>query len=138
MMMRDLVRAGAAGGVLMCGLAGLAAPAQAPGFAALKGLERGQWQLREASGTSRSICLGDPVSLFQQRHRGAECDRLVLENGPNRATVSYTCPGAGRGRTTITVETPRLVRIQSQGLEEGAPFDLDIEGRKTGTCAAAN
>ncbi|MGK6319229.1 DUF3617 domain-containing protein [Sphingomonas sp. DT-204] len=137
-MVRNLVRTGLAGGLLMCGLAGMAAPAQAPGFAALKGLEHGQWQLREASGVSRSVCLRDPASLFQQRHRGAECSRLVIENGPNRATVSYTCPGTGRGRTTITVETPRLVRIQSQGLEEGAPFDLDIEGRKVGACPIGN
>ena len=39
-------------------------------------------------------------------------------------TVNYSCPGAGRGRTTIRFETPRLVQIDSQGLDHGAPFAL--------------
>jgi hypothetical protein len=129
-----LARAVVAGCVLAGGIAALAAPAQAPGFPALSGLERGQWQLREQGGASRSVCLGDPTSLFQQRHRGVQCSRFVIDNGATSATVHYTCPGAGHGRTTITVETPRLVRIESQGLDGGAPFAFEVEGRRTGAC----
>ena len=50
-------------------------------------------------------------------------------------TVNYTCPGIGRGRTTIRVETPRLVQIDSQGLDRGAPFALRAEARRIGPCA---
>ena len=39
-------------------------------------------------------------------------------------TVNYVCPGMGRGRTILRVETPRLVQIDSQGLHNGAPFAL--------------
>lgn len=130
------IRAVAAAALAGWAVAALATPAQAPGFAALAGLERGQWQLREAGGPSRSVCLGDPATLFQQRHRGAQCSRLVIENTPTTATVGYTCPGTGHGRTAITVETPRLIRIESQGLESGAPFALEVEGRYVGACAA--
>ena len=137
MALHNVVRAIVAGGVLVSS-AGLAAPAQAPTFVALNGLEHGQWELRETGGTNRAVCLGDPTSLFQQRHRGVQCSRFVIENGATSATVHYTCPGAGHGRTTITVETPRLIRIESQGLDAGAPFSFEMEGRRVGACTPAN
>ena len=51
------------------------------------------------------------------------------------ATIRYTCPGRGHGLTTITVESGTVVRLQTQGLFHGAPFDLDYEGRWQGRCA---
>lgn len=127
---------------MMVGLAlaaaasGWAAPAQAPGFVALAKLERGQWTLREGAGERRSMCISDPTVLLQIRNRGAGCSRFVIDNSPTSATIHYTCPGAGHGRTTIRVETPRLVRIETQGLDGGAPFDLEIEARRIGSCGA--
>ena len=44
-------------------------------------------------------------------------------------TVNYSCPGVGRGRTEIRFETPRLIQIDSQGLDRGAPFALRAEAR---------
>jgi hypothetical protein len=48
--------------------------------------------------------------------------------------VHYTCPGAGHGRTTVRVETPRLVQIESQGMARNEPFAIRLEGRRTGNC----
>lgn len=127
------VRPALAGVLLMVGLTS-AAPAQAPRFAALSHVQPGQWDLQEASGARHSLCVRDPASLFQLRHRDAQCSRFVIDNGPGSATVHYTCPGAGYGRTTITVETPRLLKIVSSGIEGGAPFDIDAEARRTGIC----
>lgn len=129
-------RAVAAGMVATAALA-VAAPAQAPGFVALSALQRGEWQLREVGGATRSLCLTDPAALFQQRHRGAQCSRFVIENGATSATVHYTCPGTGHARTTVEVATPRSVHVSSQGLEGGMPFDIEIEARRTGACAIA-
>lgn len=110
------------------------AAAQAPGFVAFSSVERGQWQLRESGGAARSVCVSDPAVFFQLRGRGGSCSRFVVENAPTSATVHYTCPGSGHGRTSIAVETPRLLRIDSQGIDAGAPFALEIEARRTGTC----
>lgn len=118
------------------GAAALASPAQAPRFAALDTMQHGLWQLREAGAATRSICVRDPVALFQLRNRGAQCSRFVIENEATKATVHYTCPGSGHGRTSISVETPRLARISSEGIEGGAPFSLEIEARRTGECPA--
>ena len=61
----------------------------------------------------------------------------MVEDRPGVATVSYSCPGAGSGRTTIRVETTRLLDIQSQGIVNNAPFEVRYEARRTGPCAAA-
>lgn len=115
-----------------------AAPARAPVLAALGLLEPGQWQLTEQSNApsrlTQRICVGDAAALLQVRHAGASCSRYVIENEAKHGTVHYTCPGAGHGRTTIRVETPRLVRIDSQGIADNAPFEFVLEGRRIGPC----
>jgi hypothetical protein len=51
--------------------------------------------------------------------------------------VQYSCANAGNGRTTVRVETPRLVQIESQGTVNREPFSIQLEGRRTGGCGAA-
>jgi len=98
-------------------------------------LESGQWELRAAAGGRiASICLGNPILLTQPQHGAAPCTRDVVAADENSITVNYVCPGAGRGRTTIRFETPRLVQIDSQGVDRGAPFALRAEARRTGPC----
>jgi hypothetical protein len=125
-----------AGLLLVAGL-GTAAPAHAPQLAVLTRIETGQWQLREAGSTTpaKSLCVSDPAVLLQIGHVGAQCSRFVIADAPDSATVHYTCPGAGHGRTTISLETPRLLHLQTQGIASGAPFDLDYEARRVGVCA---
>jgi hypothetical protein len=122
------------------GLAGLIAVA-APVFAfalsdlpAFSKLERGRWQLRDPAGELRSICLGDPTALVQLEHEGIGCDQEVLASGTGAATVQYSCSGHGYGHTSIRVETPRLARIDTQGLVDGRPFSYRAEARKVGAC----
>lgn len=99
-------------------------------------LEPGQWELRgPGNGRIGAICLGNPILLTQIRHGNASCARDVIAADERSITVNYSCPGAGRGRTTIRIETPRLVQIDSQGLDRGAPFALRAEGRRIGACA---
>lgn len=111
-------------------------PANAPTLAAISGLEPGQWQLRSSEGgASRSVCVSDTRTLLQTEHAGVACNRFVIANDPRQATVHYTCPGAGHGRTTIRVETPRLIQIDTQGVSRNEPFAVRLEGRRTGACS---
>jgi hypothetical protein len=116
---------------------GFSEPAQAPTIAALQVIQPGQWALRSRSdpAQSRSLCLGDPVLLLQLRHGATACTRFVVANDPRGATVQYRCPGSGNGRTSIRVETPRLVQIESQGIMNNEPFVVEFEGRRVGECA---
>lgn len=101
---------------------------------ALAKLEPGRWQLRETDGAARSICVADPVALVQLEHEGVGCSQEVLTSEAGAATVEYSCPARGFGRTSIRVETPRLARIDTQGLADGRPFAYRVEARKVGSC----
>ncbi len=109
------------------------AATQQPG--PLARVELGQWQLRGAGGNViASLCLGDPLLLAQPQHGPQPCSREILASDERSVTVNYVCPGMGRGRTLLRVETPRLIRIDSQGLHYGAPFGVRLEARRTGPC----
>jgi len=125
------------GALGLAGVVAVAAPVFAfalPDLEAFSQLERGRWQLRDGAGASRSICLGDPTALVQLEHGGISCEPEILANEKGGATVQYTCPGRGFGHTSIRVETPRLARIDTQGLVDGRPFSYRAEARKVGSC----
>jgi hypothetical protein len=112
-----------------------AQPAIAPTLIALGQIETGQWQLRSRdSSLDRSVCVSDPRTLLQVRHGAAVCSRFVIANDARATTIHYTCPGAGHGQTTLRVETPRLIQIESQGIAEKEPFSIRLEGRRVGSC----
>lgn len=121
-------------GLVMIGGVGVAAGP----LAALTDVEPGKWELRDRDGKgSRTICVAEPMELFQVRHVAGGCQHRVVESSARSATVSYTCPGVGQGRTAVTVETGRLVQIDTQGVSRGMPFASVYEARRVGDCAAS-
>jgi hypothetical protein len=115
----------------------LVAPAlaNAPELAMLDSLTTGAWELHSRDdGTTDRICVKTGRELIQIHHRNAQCTRSVVEDGPMRVTVQYSCPGAGYGRTSIRKETARLVQIDSSGIEDGLPFHVSAEARRVGGC----
>jgi hypothetical protein len=128
------------GALILAGVAVFALPAlgAAPGgLAALAKLEKGRWQVREMDGAiaPTSICLGDPNQLLQFQHRaGGTCPSEILDQEPARATVQYRCARGGFGHSQLRVETPRAVRVETQGLSNGRPFSYRLEARRVGAC----
>lgn len=115
----------------------LAAPGAAQAPAALAGLQTGIWELRHVGRTQRTpqhICVRNPTRLLQIHHAGIACQRRVLSDSQRSVSIRYECPGAGWGQTTLNVETPRLARIDTQGIEGGRPFHNVYEARRTGDC----
>ena len=106
-------------------------------FTALQPLESGMWQLDSPGRPAQFLCVTDPTVLFQIVHAGRACSRFVIANEATRATVHYSCNAAGWGRTTIRVETARLVQIQTQGIKQNRPFEFKVEARRVGGCQAA-
>jgi hypothetical protein len=116
----------------------LVGAADTPQLTALSIIESGQWVLRStvAGVPPRTICVGDPRLLLQMQHPAAMCSRFVIANDPRQAKVHYNCAAAGYGWTTVRVESPRLIHIDSQGIANKAPFDWSLEGRRVGLCPA--
>ncbi len=122
---------------LAIGSAAAAQPAAAPTLQAMRAVAPGNWSLRSPGSpeAARESCVADTAVLFRLRLRSAQCSRFVIEDTPRIATVHYTCPGAGHVRTTIHVDTPRTLRIESEGIVDGMPFADAFEARRVGTCA---
>lgn len=134
-----ICRAQMLSGILLGIACSAGALAQAGDYTALNLLEPGEWVLAEHGRSDKAlhVCVGDPIQLLQPRHPGRQCKQFLLENGARRVAITYDCAQAGRGRTTLRVETGRLVQIDSQGVAGGAPFAMTIEGRRVGVCKAA-
>ncbi len=125
---------------VLAGLAGLLAVgvigATQPGV--LAKLVPGQWQLKEIDGAERrALCVTDPAALLQVIHPRTQCTRAVIESTPSALTVHYTCPGAGHGRSTLTLRSGTSGRLHTQGIAGGAPFNFEFDARRTGDCGAA-
>lgn len=125
-------------------IAGLAIPtdsraAQDQSITALNTIELGNWELRSRSDSNenRSICVTDPTILLKLQHSSAACSRFVIYNDQRMATVHYSCANVGNSRTTVRVETPRLIQIDSQGTINREPFSVQLEGRRTSGCGTA-
>ena len=125
-------------GALALASAGVAQPVAAPTLRAMQAVAPGQWALRSTGSpeAARDSCVADTAVLFRLRLRSAQCSRFVIDNTPRIATVHYTCPGSGHVRTTIHVDTPRALRIESEGIVDGMPFADAYEARRVGTCGA--
>lgn len=133
--MRSAIAGRLAGTALAMAFLVMPAAAQAPELAMLDTLTRGSWTLTlRDDGTSEQICLRSGRELIQLRHRQPGCEQYVVLDQSNEVTVQYTCRGNGYGRTNIRKEGNALVQIRSQGIRGGAPFSIDGEARRTGSC----
>lgn len=131
-------RATAAGAIALGAVVALAAPLAAQGgsTATFRQLRLGTWEIRERGEDRASrVCVRSERDLVQLRHRGETCRRVVVDDNGTSATVQYSCGGSGYGRTQIRRESPDLVQLRSDGIDRGAPFSFEAEGRRVGECS---
>ncbi len=119
-------------------VAGLVLGAAARPYA-LKMTSPGMWEVSGAPGARGPVfqCVADPVVLAQFEHRGKRCSRTVISDNLSSTVISYTCLDGGFGRSKITVLTPRSLRIETQGISQGLPFNYVIQARRVGDCPGA-
>ena len=105
-------------------------------FTALAKLERGRWEVVRSGPDKkpRSLCLGDPMLLTQVEHGAGACTRELVDSAADGGTVQYRCTGRGYGHTRVRIETPRWVRLDTQGIVDGKPFAWRAEARRVGRC----
>lgn len=132
-----LIAAGTLSGVISGSGVAAAGPVGTP-IKALSLVQPGQWEIRSRDNpdVNRSFCMADARVLLQLRHPNNVCTRYVISDDQREATVQYSCAASGNGRTTIRVETPRLVQIDTQGIADQSPFAFSAEARRTGECKA--
>lgn len=115
-------------------LLGAAAPPRA-----LAGVAPGLWEVsRSATGhDSRDVCLREVVELASSAHPGQSCTRTVLVDRPGLLLLDLTCLRGDFARSRITVLTPRSLKLETNGLRRGEPFDFILYARRKGSCEAS-
>lgn len=124
---RFLMAPGSVVGALMLGAAALP-----PTIAESGGL----WEVsRSATGAgAERLCLPQATVLAQWEHRRGHCTRVVVSSTATEAIIHYTCPAGEFGQSKMKVITPRTLRIETQGISGGYPFNYVLHARRVGDC----
>ncbi|MBU3076743.1 hypothetical protein [Sphingomonas quercus] len=97
----------------------------------------GMWSVQDdgPGGAIHRLCLDDAAKLVQVRHSDAACSRMLIASGAHEVTIHYSCPGNGWGRTSLRIDSPTSVRIDTQGIADNAPFAYQAVARREGDCS---
>jgi hypothetical protein len=108
----------------------------AAGPSALTQAQPGLWELSGAPGTSAPVreCVADIASLARFEHRASSCSAKVSKDAGTSTSIEYSCGGAGFGHSEIDVITPRALRISTQGISGGLPFNYVLQARRVDDC----
>ena len=104
---------------------------------ALSQAQAGLWEISGAPGVNAPVrqCVADVASLARFEHRAKTCTAKVLKDEKGSVAIDYTCGGAGFGHSEIDVITPRSLRISTQGISDGLPFNYVLQARRIDDCA---
>lgn len=118
------------------GLFGAAAALAGP--KALAQVEGGLWEVTGQQGKKAPVrqCVADPLKLVELDHPGAKCTETVLEDKGTTVRLSLQCSGGGFGQASIKAVTPRNLRVEVQGIADGAPYGHTLQARRVGPCPA--
>ena len=101
----------------------------------LKTVQPGQWEVQRSGAAPQRMCVRNVASLAQLEHRGRSCTRVVIRETAAAATIHYTCTGAGFGESSLSLVTPRSIRVQTQGISsDTSPFNYKFQARRVGDC----
>jgi len=105
---------------------------------ALAGVAPGLWEIRGAPGAAKPVrqCVAQVAALAQFEHRGQSCTRVLINSEGASATYHYTCAAGGFGQSSISVITPRALRVETQGISDNAPFNYVLQAHRIGDCPA--
>lgn len=98
----------------------------------------GDWELTGVPG-SKAVheCVGEVLAFARYEHRGKSCSSKLISQSATKVVVEYSCGGAGFGHSEIELITPRNLRISTQGISDGLPFNYVLQARRVGDCAAS-
>ena len=118
-------------GMTMAGAAVIAAP---PKPAALAQAAPGLWEVAGYPGAKEPAreCVADLAQLAQYEHRRQRCTSSLVSDRPPSTTIEYSCQGGGFGRSTLTMITPRSLRVETQGISDNLPFNYVLQARRVG------
>jgi hypothetical protein len=121
--------------VFMAGATLLLVAAAPP--SALTQAQPGMWEIRGAPGARTPVrqCVADIAVLARFEHRAKTCVAKIVKDDGSSTSIHYSCGGAGFGNSEIDVITPRSLRISTQGISDGLPFNYVLQARRIDDCS---
>jgi hypothetical protein len=112
--------------------------AQAP--STLTQAQPGLWEISGVPGGAAPIreCVADIATLARFEHRTRPCSAKVLRDAGTTTAIDYSCGPAGFGHSDVTLLTPRSLRIGTQGISGGLPFNYVLQAHRIGDCPLAS
>jgi hypothetical protein len=124
--------------VLALGLGAALALTAAQRLPTLAEAQPGLWEIGGIPGANAPVrqCVTDVASLARFEHRSKACTAKMLKDAGSNSAIEYSCGRAGFGHSEIQVITPRSLRINTQGISDGLPFNYVLQARRVGDCPA--
>ena len=99
----------------------------------------GLWEISGLPGTAAPVrqCVVDLAQLARFEHPARNCSLRIVRDTGITGEVDYTCGPAGFGHSQVTLLTPRALRIATQGISDGLPFNYVLQARRVGDCMAS-
>ena len=96
----------------------------------------GLWEVRGMPNNAAPLrqCVADTALLARLEHRGQNCSHTVISDTPAATVIEYKCPQGGFGLSKLTLITPRSLRIETQGISAGYPFNYVLQARRVADC----
>lgn len=96
----------------------------------------GLWEISGVPGAKAPVrqCVPEVAALARFEHRGRSCTARLLKSSGSTTSVEYSCGAAGFGHSEIEVITPRSLRISTQGISDGLPFNYVLQARRLDEC----
>jgi hypothetical protein len=96
----------------------------------------GLWEISGAPGARAPVrqCVADLAALARFEHRASVCTARIVADSASSAHVEYSCGGAGFGQSQVELLTPRSLRISTQGISGGLPFNYVLQARRVDDC----
>ena len=100
--------------------------------------EPGLWEVSGAPGTKAPVrlCVTDVPALARFEHREKTCTARVLKRAGSLTAFEYSCGAEGFGHSDVEALTPRSLRISTQGISDGQPFNYVLQARRMADCPA--
>jgi len=99
----------------------------------------GIWEINGVPGSTVPVrqCLADLTLLVRFEHRAKNCSAKTVRDGGGSTVIDYSCGPAGFGHSEVNVLTPRSLRIATQGISDGLPFNYVLQAHRIADCPVA-
>ena len=120
-------------------LAGATALGAAQPPSPLAQAQPGLWEVGGVPGivTPARMCVADIGVLARFEHRARNCSASTVRQGGTMSVIDYNCGAAGFGHSEVNVITPRSLRIATQGISDGLPFNYVLQAHRIADCPIA-